>query len=78
MNVGAKSVWHAHCWSHTSCSGLWKCLTRLFAASLMSSCTSTDSIPDKINQEELKIETRGGEVWKGDEQKGDTGSRICC
>lgn len=69
MNVGAKSVWHAHCCSHTSCSGLWKCLTRLFAASLMSSCTSTDSIPDKINQDELKIETWGGEVEGGMNRK---------
>lgn len=31
----------------TSCSGLWKCFTRLFAASLMSSCTSTERIPDE-------------------------------
>lgn len=31
---------------HTSCSGLWKCLTRLLAASLRSSCTSAECIPD--------------------------------
>lgn len=31
---------------HTSCSGLWKCFTRLLAASLRSSCTSAECIPD--------------------------------
>lgn len=46
---------------HTSCSGLWKCFTRLFAASLMSSCTSTDRIskPKKNNnQTQLKTQTK--------------------
>lgn len=34
---------------HTSCSDLWKCLTRLFAASLRSSWTSRELIPEKTN-----------------------------
>lgn len=47
---------------HTSCSGLWKCFTRLLAASLMSSCTSTDRIPDKRkdNHTQLKTHTKEG------------------
>lgn len=48
---------------HTSCSGLWKCFTRLFAASLMSSCTSTDRISEdkKNNNNQTQLKTQNKE-----------------
>lgn len=52
---------HLQLQGHTSCSGLWKCFTRLFAASLMSSCTSTDRISEdkkKIIIKQLKTQNK--------------------
>lgn len=74
MKEGAEAGTHLSSEWLTSCSCLWKYLTRLFAASLMSSCTSTDSIPENIkNSHKQRCESGWWQNEEQTHQKGDTG-----